>query len=62
MALTTLASNLDGALASLIFLAVLGALGAQIGGSNVWIGVARVSFWGAVAMATTAGVSALSAP
>ena len=46
-------------LASLIFLAVLGALGAQIGGSNIWIGVARVSFWGAVAMAVTAGVGAL---
>lgn len=46
-------------LASLVFLAALGAIGARIGGSNIWVGVARVSFWGAVAMAVTAGVGAL---
>ena len=46
-------------LASLVFLALLGAIGARIGGSNVWIGIARVSFWGAIAMAVTAGVGAV---
>jgi VIT1/CCC1 family predicted Fe2+/Mn2+ transporter len=44
--------------ASLIFLAVLGAIGSRTGGSNIWVGVARVGFWGAVAMAVTAGVGA----
>jgi VIT1/CCC1 family predicted Fe2+/Mn2+ transporter len=44
--------------ASLIFLAVLGAIGSRKGGSNIWVGVARVGFWGAVAMAVTAGVGA----
>lgn len=44
---------------SLICLAALGALAAQAGGASAWIGVARVTFWGAVAMALTAGVGAL---
>ncbi|SEN08440.1 Predicted Fe2+/Mn2+ transporter, VIT1/CCC1 family [Gemmobacter aquatilis] len=39
---------------SLVFLAVLGAVGAQAGGAPVGRGVARVTFWGAVAMAVTA--------
>jgi vacuolar iron transporter family protein len=42
------------ALASLIFLAVLGAIGAQIGGANLWRAATRVTFWGALAMALTA--------
>ncbi len=46
-------------LSSLVFLALLGALAARAGGSSVWISVARVTFWGALAMALTAGVGAL---
>lgn len=46
-------------LSSLVFLALLGALAARAGGSAVWISVARVTFWGALAMALTAGVGAL---
>jgi VIT1/CCC1 family predicted Fe2+/Mn2+ transporter len=44
---------------SLVFLAVLGALAARVGGANVMIGAMRVTFWGALAMAVTAGVGAL---
>ena len=44
---------------SLFFLAVLGALAARTGGSPMWPSVARVTFWGALAMALTAGVGAL---
>ncbi|MEK6701044.1 MAG: VIT family protein [Planctomycetota bacterium] len=44
---------------SLVFLALLGAVAARAGGSPVWKSVARVSFWGALAMALTAGVGAL---
>jgi VIT1/CCC1 family predicted Fe2+/Mn2+ transporter len=43
---------------SLIFLALLGALAARAGGSPVGVSVARVTFWGAFAMALTAGVGA----
>jgi VIT1/CCC1 family predicted Fe2+/Mn2+ transporter len=39
---------------SLIFLAVLGAIGAKAGGAPTARAVARVTFWGAVAMAVTA--------
>ncbi|MBB4001546.1 VIT1/CCC1 transporter family protein [Aurantimonas endophytica] len=45
--------------ASLVFLAFLGAIGAKTGGANVWRGTARVAFWGAAAMALTAGIGAL---
>jgi VIT1/CCC1 family predicted Fe2+/Mn2+ transporter len=45
--------------ASLVFLALLGALGARAGGAPVVKGVARVVFWGALAMAVTAGVGKL---
>mgnify|MGYP005811714375 CR=1 FL=1 len=41
---------------SLICLAALGALGARTGGSSVMPAVLRVTFWGALAMAVTAGV------
>ena len=44
---------------SLIFLAFLGALAARVGGAPVWKSVVRVTFWGALAMALTAGVGAL---
>ena len=46
-------------LSSLAFLALLGALAARAGGSSVWISVVRVTFWGALAMALTAGVGAM---
>jgi vacuolar iron transporter family protein len=45
--------------ASLIFLCVLGAVGAIAGGANVWRAAGRVAFWGAFAMALTAGIGAL---
>ena len=44
--------------ASIVFLALLGAIGARAGGAPVWKAVARVTFWGAMAMAITAGVGA----
>ena len=44
---------------SLAFLALLGALAARVGGASALIGAARVTFWGALAMAATAGVGAL---
>jgi vacuolar iron transporter family protein len=45
--------------ASLLFLAGLGALAARTGGAPVAIGTLRVTFWGALAMALTAGAGAL---
>jgi len=44
---------------SLLFLAVLGSLAARAGGSSVFRAAVRVTFWGALAMALTAGVGAL---
>ena len=44
---------------SLLFLALLGLLAARAGGAPVVASVARVAFWGALAMALTAGVGAL---
>jgi VIT1/CCC1 family predicted Fe2+/Mn2+ transporter len=44
---------------SLFFLALLGALAARVGGAGVTVGAIRVTFWGALAMAITAGVGAL---
>jgi vacuolar iron transporter family protein len=41
---------------ALLFLASLGALAAYTGGANIGAGIARVTFWGAVAMAITAGI------
>ena len=43
---------------SLVFLAALGALAARAGGASVTTGAIRVTFWGALAMAVTAGVGA----
>jgi VIT1/CCC1 family predicted Fe2+/Mn2+ transporter len=42
--------------ASLVFLAALGSLAGWVGGAPAWLGAVRVTFWGAVAMAATAGV------
>ncbi len=42
--------------ASLVCLAALGAVAARTGGAPAWKGTARVAFWGALAMAVTAGV------
>ena len=44
---------------SLFFLALLGAVAARVGGANPWTGAWRVTFWGALAMAVTAGAGAL---
>jgi vacuolar iron transporter family protein len=43
---------------SLVFLALLGAVAARAGGASVVKGAWRVTFWGALAMAITAGVGA----
>ena len=45
--------------ASLLYLAMLGAVGARVGGANVLHATARVTFWGALAMALTAGIGAV---
>jgi vacuolar iron transporter family protein len=45
--------------AALVFLALLGALGAWAGGANIARATLRVSFWGAFAMALTAAIGAL---
>jgi VIT1/CCC1 family predicted Fe2+/Mn2+ transporter len=44
---------------SLLFLALLGGLAARAGGAGVTMGAIRVTFWGALAMALTAGVGSL---
>lgn len=44
---------------SLAFLAILGGLAARVGGASVTKGAMRVTFWGALAMALTAGVGKL---
>lgn len=44
---------------SLVFLAILGGLAAFVGGASATRGALRVTFWGALAMALTAGVGAL---
>lgn len=44
---------------SLFVLALLGAIGARAGGASVLKPTLRVAFWGAIAMAVTAGVGAL---
>jgi VIT1/CCC1 family predicted Fe2+/Mn2+ transporter len=41
---------------SLLALAILGAISARLGGANIARGVARIVFWGALAMALTAAV------
>src|SRR5687767_6433828 len=46
-------------IASLVFLGLLGAIGARAGGANVGRATLRVTFWGALAMALTAGIGAI---
>lgn len=41
---------------ALVFLSVLGATAAYVGGASMRAGALRISFWGALAMAVTAGV------
>ena len=41
---------------SLVFLALLGGIAARAGGASIAVGAIRVTFWGALAMALTAGV------
>jgi len=48
-------------LSSLLFLALLGSLGARVGGASMTTAAIRVTFWGALAMALTSGVGALFA-
>ena len=45
--------------ASLLFLALLGEIGARAGGADVLKATLRVTFWGALAMALTAGIGKL---
>lgn len=57
--IVTLLSPLDQAIiivgiTSLVLLAILGGVAASVGGANIYIGVTRVTFWGALAMAVTA--------
>jgi VIT1/CCC1 family predicted Fe2+/Mn2+ transporter len=44
---------------SLLFLAIIGGIGAKIGGGSVPRAAARVTFWGALAMALTSAVGAI---
>ncbi len=46
-------------IASLFFLAALGSLAARTGGASVPVSALRVTFWGALALAITAGVGTL---
>jgi VIT1/CCC1 family predicted Fe2+/Mn2+ transporter len=46
-------------LVSLLCLVALGAFAARAGGAPAWAGAVRVGFWGALAMAATAGVGRL---
>jgi len=44
---------------SLVFLALLGAMAARVGGADMAVAAWRVAFWGALAMVVTAGVGSL---
>ena len=48
--------GLGEAIGSLLFLALLGGIGARAGGAPIWTATLRVTFWGALAMALTAGI------
>jgi VIT1/CCC1 family predicted Fe2+/Mn2+ transporter len=45
--------------ASVVYLALLGAVGARTGGADILKPTLRVTFWGAIAMAVTAGIGLL---
>lgn len=47
------------AVGSLLFLAMLGMIGARTGGAGIFWPTIRVTFWGALAMALTTGIGAL---
>ena len=49
----------EGLIAGILLLALLGGVGAHAGGAPVMKAALRVTFWGALAMALTAGVGAL---
>ena len=55
----TVGSGWRGAVGRGGVLAGLGAVSAQAGGAPVWTGTWRVAFWGAIAMAVTAGAGVL---
>jgi len=44
---------------SLVLLAILGMIGARVGGAGLLAPTIRVTFWGALAMAITTGIGAL---
>jgi VIT1/CCC1 family predicted Fe2+/Mn2+ transporter len=44
---------------SLVSLALLGGVAARAGGAKIMVGAVRVTFWGALAMALTAGIGEL---
>ena len=44
---------------SLLLLALMGAMAAQVGGAGVLIGASRVTFWGALAMAAPAAIGSI---
>ncbi len=46
-------------LGSLLFLGLLGMIGARVGGARLLVPTIRVMFWGALAMALTTGIGAL---
>jgi vacuolar iron transporter family protein len=46
-------------IAALAFLAVLGSIAARAGGARMLVAAVRVTFWGALAMAVTAGIGTL---
>jgi len=46
-------------ISSVVFLALLGAVGAKIGGAGIVKPALRVAFWGPLAMATTAAIGHL---
>jgi VIT1/CCC1 family predicted Fe2+/Mn2+ transporter len=46
------------AIGTLIFLALLGAVGARLGGAKILRATVRVTVWGALALAVTAGIGA----
>ena len=47
------------AISSMAYLALLGAIGAKAGGAGIGKATVRVTFWGALAMAVTAGIGLL---
>jgi VIT1/CCC1 family predicted Fe2+/Mn2+ transporter len=47
------------AVCALFFLALMGVLGAYLGGANIWVAALRVTFWGLLAMLATAVVGKL---